>query len=75
MGCAENLSEAKNALHSLMMAKGTSQQVVEVTYNGRSKKYQVNATDEADLKRYISDLELECGSGQAVRRGSVRFYG
>lgn len=74
MSCTENLAEAKGALHAVMMEKGTGKQVIEYTYNGRSKKYQINPSAEADLRRYINELECECGT-PSTKRGSIRFYG
>ncbi len=75
MACIENLAEAKNALHALIMAEATGKQVIEVAYNGRSKKYNVSKNGVTNLKHYISDLERECGNGEGIKRGSIRFYG
>ena len=73
--CTENLAEAKNALHQLIIAKSTGEQVIESTINGRSTKYFVTEKGESSLRRYISELERECGDSVGIKRGSIRFYG
>ncbi|MCU7839762.1 MAG: gpW family protein [Candidatus Thiodiazotropha sp. (ex Troendleina suluensis)] len=73
--CQTMLNEARDALHNLM--KG--EQVVSVTHHdGESVTFTQGTVNQ--LRRYIRDLELECGQTDATglnpsRRGAVKFYG
>ncbi len=52
----EKITEAKAALHNLMIGKG----VVSITKDGRSVTY--SASNRADLVSYIADLEAQANS-------------
>jgi hypothetical protein len=67
--CAEKLAEAKDALHALIMGES----IVEVSGSGRSNKY--TPADESKLRRYIMELEKECGNADKGHAGPVSFYG
>ncbi len=65
--CATRLEQAKIALHNLL----TGEQIKATSVNGRNNIY--FDMDEAKLRRYIADLERECGNGS--RRRSFGFHG
>lgn len=72
--CTDNLAAARTALQALM----TGEQVVRTTINGRSTEYA--QTDIKTLRKYIRELEAECGdmdsSGRLnSRRGVIKFWG
>lgn len=72
--CTTRLEEARQALHDLM----TGEAVVSVTHNDTTTQW-TQATV-VQLRRYIRDLEIECGATDSSglnpsRRGAIRFYG
>ena len=67
--CAQKLEEAKGALHALIMGES----IVKVTTNGRTNEY--TAADEGKLRRYIAELESECGDATRGHLGPVGFHG
>jgi len=72
--CETKLAEAKTALHALV----TGEQVASVTVNGRTTQY--TQTNIAELRRYVLELENECGvlnsDGHSKgRRGAIQFRG
>lgn len=67
--CEENLAAAKNALHALILGDS----IVEVSVNGRTNKY--TPADESKLRRYIKELESECGDADKGYAGPIRFFG
>ena len=67
--CEENLSAAKTALHALILGDS----IVEVSINGRTNKY--TPADESKLRRYISELEAECGNADKGHAGPIGFFG
>lgn len=75
MACVDDLASAKAALHALI----TGEQIVSVTVNGgRENRY--TPADASKLRRYIAELEAECGEALADgstrgKRGVVTFRG
>lgn len=72
--CATRLTEAKAALHALNMGE----LVTSITINGQTTTYQQSNIEQ--LRRYVRELEAECGSLDAdglpmARRGCIRFRG
>jgi hypothetical protein len=60
------LTQANAALHQLIIGK----KAVTLTYNGETITYQ--QTDEAKLRRYISELSVALGLICRARRPGVR---
>ena len=67
--CEANLTAAKEALHALILGES----IVEVVINGRTNKY--TPADEGRLRRYIAELEAECGDATKGHLGPVGFFG
>lgn len=65
--CVTRLEQAKTALHNLL----TGEQIKSTSVNGRNNEY--FNMDESKLRRYIADLERECGNG--IGRRSFGFHG
>ena len=72
--CEVKLEEAKTALHAL----STGELVTSISVNGRTTQYtQANIND---LRRYVRELEAECGTTDSYgdkkgRRGTIMFRG
>lgn len=60
MACADDLAEAKAALHALVIGGG----VVRIAFEGESTEFQ--PADAPRLRAYIRDLEAECGESAAT---------
>lgn len=67
--CAEKLTAAKDALHALILGDA----IVSMTVAGRTTQY--TAADEGKLRRYIAQLETECGDVNKGHAGPIEFYG
>jgi len=67
--CATRLTQAKDALHALM----TGEQIASVTVNGRATSYA--PSDIGRLRRYIAELESECGDATKGHAGPVSYFG
>jgi len=67
--CPEKLVAAKDALHALVLGES----IVEVTTAGRTNKYA--QADMGKLRRYIAELESECGDPNKGHAGPINFYG
>lgn len=61
MTVTERLAEAREALHLLMIGKRASR----LTFDRRGVEY--STASEADLRRYIADLEAELAAEQGCR--------
>lgn len=67
---ANRLTEARAALHELMLGK----KVVKIETTGAiGQAVTYTAADIDRLKKYIKQLSIE--AGEAPRRGSIQFYG
>lgn len=60
--CAEKLTEARDAIHGLVLGKA----VVAITFEGERTEFQ--KADLPKLRAYIRDLEAECGEDTAASR-------
>lgn len=72
--CATKLAEARDAMHALLMGES----IVSVSAAGTTTQYTAASIDA--LRRYVRELEAECGetdsSGRASgRRGAIHFRG
>jgi len=65
MATAQDLTEARAALHSLIIGK----KAVKVQMNGRSVEY--TPASKSQLEQYINQLETELGLTQARRPARV----
>ena len=67
--CAEKLAAAKDVLHALILGDS----IVNTTISGRSTQY--TPADEGRIRRYIAELEAECGDAAKGHAGPIGFYG
>ena len=67
--CAKKLTQAKDALHALLIGE----QIVSVTVNGRATSY--GPSNISMLRRYIAELETECGNTTKGHAGPISFHG
>lgn len=72
--CEVKLEEAKTALHAL----STGELVASVSVNGRTTQYTQASIN--DLRKYVRELEAECGTTDSYgdkkgRRGAIMFRG
>lgn len=63
MATADQLTEARAALHRLMTGTST------VSIQRDGKRVEFAPANRGDLERYINQLEVELGAGQPRRRG------
>lgn len=67
--CADKLTAAKDALHALILGDA----IAKVTVNGRTNEY--TQADTGRLRRYIAELESECGDATKGHAGPIGFHG
>lgn len=67
--CVEKLAAAKDVLHALILGES----ITNSTISGRSTQYV--PADEKKLRRYIAELESECGDATKGHAGPVEFFG
>lgn len=67
--CVEKLAAAKEVLHALILGES----IINSTISGRSTQYV--PADESKVRRYIAELEGECGNADKSHAGPIGFYG